>query len=328
MHEFSRRQRLHRATMTQRWMVVCLGTTILLESVRAGTGRATFPSRTPSFVPRQEYDRPYNKDPDGALFMTIPATWVVSSRSPTEELMIDDDGIQTHAPRIHVQDMVLALSWTSKLNDQLQEWGTLSEFKSDPLDMLRGGGGGILASQIRRPYRIPLSQPKPETPHHSIWRIERRISNLDLSQFLRQVLNLLMKDHGRRTDEGDSMVRTLALLYLDRACSMTLSTKKLPFLSTETVHTLSLTALLVAWAALYGELSDHAAASDPLLMQIYQHLEATMGISAVDSQRRVACMLAALHGDGTDDGDVGLWVTPLALQEWNERWLSRFASRV
>lgn len=260
--------------------------------------------------------------------MTIPATWVVASResSAGEGAMTDDDGLHASPPRIRIQDMASALSWTAQLNDQLQVCSTASLFRNDPLDHLRGGGA-ILAPLRPLPYRIPLTLPMPEMPHHSVWSMDRRISTLDLSQFLRQVLTLF-NEPGRSSEDvtsGDSLVRTLALLYLDRACSVTLAAKKLPFLSRETVHALSLTSLLVAWGAVHGDLSEISHATDPLLMRLYQQLEVTMGISAADSQRRVACMLAALQ---VDEEDAGMFVTPTALQEWNERWLSRFASQV
>jgi hypothetical protein len=308
------------------WMLACLVASVRLGLVQAGTGRMAPKSRAPSFVPRQEYGRSFHKN-DGTLLMTIPATWVVASRESSvgEGAMTDEDGIQAH--RIRIQDMASALSWTTQWNDQLQECSTASLFRNDPFDQLRGGGGGMFASATPRPFRIPLTRPVPEMPHQFAWRMDRRISTLELSQFLRQVWTLFMESRKSIVDvtPGDTLVRTLALLYLDRACSVTLAATKLPFLSRETVHALSLTSLLVAWGAVHGDLSEVAQATDPLLMQLYQQLELTMGIPAADSQRWVACMLSALQ---VDEDDAGIFVTPADLQEWNERWLSRFAVHV
>jgi hypothetical protein len=323
MNGVDRQRRKQRAAMT--WMFVCLGASIWLGSVHAGTGRTSLKSRPTSFVPRQDYDDAYSGK-DGTLVLTIPATWIVASRESSVGggAMTDDDGML--APRICIRDMASALSWTTQWNDRLQECSAVSLFRNDPLDHLRGGGVGILASERPRSYRIPLTQPLPEMYPGSVWRMDRRISSIELSQFLRQVLTLLMESRSREdATSGDSLVRTLALLYLDRACSVTLSERKLPFLSRETVHALSLTSLLVAWGAVHGDLSEMALATDPLLLRLYHLLEVNMGISAADTQRRVACMLGALQVDEEDDG---MFVTPTALQEWNERWLSRFASQV
>lgn len=323
MNGADRKRHVQKASLT--CMFVCFGASILLGSVHAGTGRTTLKSRVTSFLPRQDYDNSYSSR-DAALVMTIPATWVVASQenSVGGEALTDDDGI--HAPQIRIQDMASALSWTTQLNDRLQECSTASLFRNDPLDHLRGGGVAIRSSERSRPYRIPLTRSLPEVSLHSVFRMDRRISTLELSQFLRQVLTLFMESRSRDDATlGDSLVRTLALLYLDRACSVTLSERKLPFLSRETVHALSLTSLLVAWGAVHGDLSEMAQATDPLLLRLYKLLEVNMGISAADTQRRVVCMLAALQ---VDEEDAGMFVTPAALQEWNDRWLSRFAPQV
>jgi hypothetical protein len=106
----------------------------------------------------------------------------------------------------------------------------------------------------------------------------------------------------------------LAMLYLDRACSVetprSARVAPCPFVTPRTTHRLVLTALLVAHEAIHGVAVSKLIADK-------QSLWDTLGIPTHSLQQMVDWLTAAL-------GHQGSIVTPLQLQEWMRVWEERF----
>jgi hypothetical protein len=297
-------------------------------------------------------------------------TTTVTTRTVPDD--IPDDDIVIQPPRIHIQDMASALDWTSRMNyrlqlstiidpvsllhqyqrqEQLESWDASSKTSGGGgggFDHLRGGGSVEpmkSSTPSQQPYRIPLSRridhlDRADDEATTIFHTSRVDDGHDdnLQEFLVRVLDVLkdeldLPDDAHELDlDATALERTLTMLYLDRACSVT-SPQKLPFCTPQTVHYLSITAMLVAAGAVRGDLSCTTVGSfsNELMSKLYSKLEVVMGIPVADSQRRVASMLAALkrrdsYDDDDDDDESGIFVTPMALLEWKKQWEARFLS--
>lgn len=147
----------------------------------------------------------------------------------------------------------------------------------------------------------------------------------DLSVFLRHLWNddVRVNDKDCTTttittttpdnkDHDAFLERTLAMIYLDRACSVeTIRSKdsqRLPFCTPTTVHRLVLASVMLAVNAVRGDSATRA---------IQKRVEAKFGIPADISQAMVECMRSAL-------GEKSIFVTPDELLEWKLQWEARF----
>lgn len=267
----------------------------------------------------------------------------------TESFTDDEDSV-CRPPSIAADQMALALRWTAEVNRRLelgiithQEVATtnkagtpqqqlpLRTSSGGGVDHLRGGGGSTT-------FRIPST--KKAHAHHlyqlhqrnegatmfhakSPWSRPTRATGAarwgpDLEKFLLRLMDVLRDDKDDDDDGSTRTVvvdadleRTLAMIYLDRACSVESPRSvvhPLPFCTPRTVHRLALTAVLLAAGAVRG-VSD--------LSGMYAAVEAAFGISAAQSRSMVEWMRAAL-------GDAGIFVTPDELREWKRLWEARF----
>lgn len=133
----------------------------------------------------------------------------------------------------------------------------------------------------------------------------------NLLTYLRHVSQLLGLN-----EEDSSLELAMAMIYLDRACSVeTPRSQKgtlpsCPFLAPRTIHRLCLTALIVATQAVRGT---------PLEQQ-YVKLE-SLGIPLQQLQQMVDWMTQAL-------GDLGFFLAPDQMRDWRKMWECRFPSKV
>jgi hypothetical protein len=260
---------------------------------------------------------------------TVPASWLVAQHENeeykyhdgynTEEKTAIPEENPFQPPSIDVPDMALALRWAAEVNRRLQV-GTQSvavegkqqqHLLAPGIDHLRGGGGGAVMTT----YRIPSTVKQQNDDVISIFHAQTPRSRArgearwgpDLETFLRRLVNVVLKSES----SDPELELTLAMIYLDRACSVETprSVAQCPFCTPRTVHRLALTAMLVAVAAVRG-ISDMA--------PIYGKVEAAFGISAATCQSMMEWMSAAL-------GEAGIFVTPDEMREWKRVWEARFA---
>jgi hypothetical protein len=269
------------------------------------------------------------------MFNAVPASWLVAQpqkekdneyyHEKLEEYLTIEEVTATPIEENHFQpasintsEMALALRWTAEVNRQLQVGnlatieGKQQKLLASGLDHLRGGGGAVMT------YRIPMTGQQrgdddatifhAQTPR-SRWSPGSARWGASLEEFLQRLFDVLRDDSTTTVDP--ELELTLAMMYLDRACSVetSRSVAHLPFCTPRTVHRLALTAMLVAVAAVRGVSN---------MTRIYDQVEASFGISTASCQSMVEWMRSAL-------GDAGIFVTPDEMREWKLLWEGRFA---
>lgn len=236
-------------------------------------------------------------------------------------------------PSITVSEMALAIRWTAEVNRRLHVGTADSEQRLNlphseqqhfqclsNVDHLRGGAGAVATAPVAS-HRIPLTRAaeNPASFSETIFHAKALRSDHhrgaarwgpDLEQFLGRVVDVLTPPADEPTDPG--LERALAMIYLDRACSVETSRSnvpQVPFATPRTAHRLVLTSMLVAVSAVRG-IAD--------MSGVYRKVEAAFGISAHNCHHMVEWMRAAL-------GDENIFVTPEDVREWRLLWEARFA---
>ena len=129
----------------------------------------------------------------------------------------------------------------------------------------------------------------------------------ELQPYLEHIVDLL----GIGT--GDGVEIPLAMIYLDRACSVETQRSSgippCPYCTPRTVHRLSLVALVVAAQAVHGGTIE----------QYHQRIE-SLGIPLPQLQQMVDWMKGAL-------GDPGLLVTVRQMKQWSQTWDAIFSPK-
>jgi hypothetical protein len=130
----------------------------------------------------------------------------------------------------------------------------------------------------------------------------------DLLTYLRHLAEVM-----GLSEEESSLEFAMAMIYLDRACSVETSRNNgmlpCPFCTPRTVHRLCLTAMLVATQAVRGT----------TLEEYYPGRLESLGIPLPQLQQMVDWMTGAL-------GDLGLFLTPGQMAEWRNMWEYKFPS--
>ncbi|VEU42585.1 unnamed protein product [Pseudo-nitzschia multistriata] len=123
--------------------------------------------------------------------------------------------------------------------------------------------------------------------------------------------------------EADGVEVCLAMIYLDRACSVeTLRSNGVPpcpFCAPRTVHRLGLAALLVAVQAVRGDPHEMQHPSEQQPNPRFRRLSQSLGIPDHQLEEMVHWMQAAL-------GDEGMYVTFDEMKRWSQSWESIFSS--
>jgi hypothetical protein len=231
-----------------------------------------------------------------------------------------------------IANMALVLRWTAEINRRLQTVGASptviqQDQEEGPLDLqqvrnsmetgssiLRGGGGADFA------YRIRDSSGETESLPLTVFHAKApRVSNKDstagilvgvqrwgpeLTTYIRHIQTRL---------ELSSLDLILAMIYLDRACSVETprsdGSPSLPFCSPRTLHRSILAALIVTKQANYDR-------SKWSLENIHSQLQ-SLGIPMEQMQEMVYWTRRAL-------GDAGLFVSSDQMSTWERTWKSRF----
>jgi hypothetical protein len=250
-------------------------------------------------------------------------------------------------PTMSIDEMALALRWTGEINRQLRS--TASKYREHSVvsripwvsapsssprhETLRGGGvswGDSNSIYGVSPFsvpssspRIPLSTPRDDGTaastifHAKSPRIHARQLRFGaarwgprLDTFLTHVLHILVPDEDA---ESMSFVFALAMSYLDRASSCetprTNGAVAVPYVTPRTVHRLTVTALLLAYEALYGDAQE-----------VTRSMSQSLGIPLSLLHDMTTWMKEAL-------GNVGGIVTPSQLVAWQAQWQASFASQ-
>jgi hypothetical protein len=130
----------------------------------------------------------------------------------------------------------------------------------------------------------------------------------DLLTYLRHLAEVM-----GLSEEESSLEFAMAMIYLDRACSVETSRNNgmlpCPFCTPRTVHRLCLTAMLVATQAVRGT----------TLEEYYPGRLESLGIPLPQLQQMVDWMTGAL-------GDLGFFLTPGQMAEWRRMWEYKFPS--
>jgi hypothetical protein len=130
----------------------------------------------------------------------------------------------------------------------------------------------------------------------------------DLLTYLRHLAEVM-----GLSEEESSLEFAMAMIYLDRACSVETSRNNgmlpCPFCTPRTVHRLCLTAMLVATQAVRGT----------TLEEYYPGRLESLGIPLPQLQEMVDWMTGAL-------GDLGFFLTPGQMAEWRNMWEYKFPS--
>lgn len=255
---------------------------------------------------------------------------------------------QLQPPSMHVSDLVLALRWTGEMNRRLE---IASKRISPPLDeafvprmsheRLRGGQiypfriSGVrtgttisTGGNITPPTIFHARAPRGDNP--DAYRGAARWGP-ELQGYLRLLISIL---HGRdgswasvSSDESTlSLELALAMIYMDRACSVdtprdhvttsttgtttTGSHRRCPFCTPRTVHRLLLCAMLLATEAVRGT---------EILSKLYQPISVILGIPLIELHQMMEWMRSALGYPGMH---VSLW----QMQEFTQTWRNRFGS--
>ena len=154
-------------------------------------------------------------------------------------------------PAITVSQMAMALRWTSALNRRLQVGSATQQTEERYLlqqqqqqqqqimshsnvDHLRGGGGEgavMTTAAVSSPYRIPLTQqqqqqrPQNAKSDATIFHAdEAPTREIRMEDFIRRVMDVLSPSSDKlattKADDQQSLELALAMIYLDRACSV------------------------------------------------------------------------------------------------------------
>ena len=254
---------------------------------------------------------------------------------------------------IKIQELSLLLRWTSEMNRRLQAAATEDEYDDDDDDVFSSAiqqqqqqqhgdtASAVVTDPLRggetSPYRIPtafvastrsnsnkgnkpgaLSSDKFEnltifhakTPRTGRRGVARWGPDLDI--YLHKLAELLEVKEG-------SIEWVLALLYLDRACSVESPRSNgipaSPFLGPRTVHRLVLAALVLAVRA--ARAGDDQQQGAVLMNQYYSRLSSAFGIP----NQHLSLMVDWMHGAL---GDLGLFVATYQVQEFAEKWNLKF----
>lgn len=225
---------------------------------------------------------------------------------------------------INVEEIALALRWTGEMNRRLyfasrnqpgvqtilreeEQWAPKS------LDPFRGGQASV--------YRIA---PGPNTPardtlsvfhakHPSNDKNGARRWGPDLSQYLQTLVAILSHGEDKASrKEVSSMELTLAMMYMDRACSVETPRSDghspCPYCTPRTVHRLTVAALLVA---IESERGPHGSES------LHQKVSDALRIPQLELEQMIDWLRGAL-------GDQGTHVATEQLEDFVQIWTSRF----
>lgn len=318
-----------RSALLRRYGHLCYVVQLLLLSVGDCVGR-------PSFVPKLFRRGGSISVDDAAVFNTVPASWLVAlpqkeeyteyshdqkvyatiEEITTASSLVEENHFQP--PSINISEMALALRWTSEINRRLEVGtqgiteGRHQRFLTPGVNLVRGGGGAVMTTTYRILKTVEQQNDDDATIFHAKTPRLRSTGVARwgpcLEKFIQRLFDILQEDYHLIDPH---LELTLAMMYLDRACSVekVRSVAQLPFCTPRTVHRLSLTAILVAVAAVRG-VSD--------MTPIYDKVETTFGIPSANCQSMVEWMRAAF-------GDAGIFVTPDEMREWKLRWEARFA---
>lgn len=134
-------------------------------------------------------------------------------------------------------------------------------------------------------------------------------------------------DTGQQHQRKHGVEIVLAMIYLDRACSVETprshGVPPCPFCTPRTVHRLSLAAMVLSSAAVRASPSQRPAAANhgesDEQQQLLSKLSLSLGIPPAQLQHMVEWMKAAL-------GDEGMYVTPEEMRSWSRSWEAFFSS--
>lgn len=236
---------------------------------------------------------------------TIPAAWILSQQDDDDHSQHihtaeEDDDFDVQPPAISIAHIAQALTLTTHLNQKIQSNIVQPTAELSKIDKLRGGGSGGV-------WKLPLQAPT-STAAPTLFHGEVRRRRPELESFVQQAVQVLSDDDD---DENQALELTLAMLYLDRACSLNVvrspTTKACPFSTPQTVHRLLLTSLLLSAMAVRGD-------EERVLLR---KVEDVFGVPVDESAAMVEWMRAA-------QGEVGTFVTPQEIREFRRFWERQF----
>lgn len=228
---------------------------------------------------------------------------------------------------IKVEEIALALRWTGEMNRRLSvasrkqpEIQRRLEEEQIPqtLDPFRGGQASVyrIATAPNTPVSETLSVFHTKHPRSKVANGARRWGP-ELSKYLHTLVAILSfgEDNVSRR-EVSSKELTLAMIYMDRACSVETPRSDghnpCPYCTPRTVHRLTVAALLVALESSRGTLC-----SESLLLKVSNILD----IPELELQEMVDWLRAAL-------GDQGTHVAAEQLEDFTQTWNYRFGGAV
>jgi hypothetical protein len=279
-----------------------------------------------------EYDNP-NSYYTPELSSPRDGNTLISATPPVEqweEQYDEEEAFQP--PKIHLKHMSLALRLTAEWNRRLIEgvsrrlkfWKqglSTSSPNHQQMFLQQRGGSHPVNVHPSRPWHPPIQvgdsevqteltlfhakSPRAQKQHKEQRRGPARWGP-ELQPYLEHIVDLL----GISQQGSDGVEIPLAMIYLDRACSVetprSSGIPSCPFCTPRTVHRLSLVALLVASQAAHGgEMDD------------YFERISSLGIPKAQLQQMVDWMKGAL-------GDPGLLVTVKQMKDWSQTWDSIF----
>jgi hypothetical protein len=231
-------------------------------------------------------------------------------------------------PKISLNHMAMALRLTGEWNRRLLEgvsrrlqfWKQHDEPTPTSRSLQPRGGSHPVHVHPSRSWHPPIQvgQEEPERLtlfHAKAPRPEKKSSKTpvrgaarwgpELLPYLEHIVDLLGLE-----DSSDGVEIALAMIYLDRACSVetprSTSVPPCPYCTPRSVHRLSLVALCLAAQAVHGgDTEDY-----------FQRLQ-SLGIPLPQLQQMVDWMKGAL-------GDSGLLVTVGQMKDWSQTWDSIF----
>ena len=232
------------------------------------------------------------------------------------------DSVSDNDCRMELNDVSLSLRYTCEMNRRLLAAAKIQASIHDSapeinrsdlhpaVSMQRGGQMVHVhpSQQWEPPIRTSSEESEDLTPFHAQIPRETRTGvnrwGPDLLLYLQHLTTIL-------NIQEDPLVLQLAILYLDRACSVETprshGEEKCPFLVPRTVHRLLLTSLLIATNAVHP---THDVSS-PLSL---------LGIPIHQLDQMQDYMRQSL-------GDMGVYVSQNQLSEFNETWEQTFRSR-
>ena len=256
------------------------------------------------------YPTHHLRDDSSALENAIPAAWILEQQDVDETSLKKEEDFGVQPPSISVSDIAKALLYTADLNRKIQHNVHLTSTKPESveddipkIEKLRGGGRNGA-------FKVPLTNKKNQpgaTVFHGVVRGPR---GGDLEAFLYQALDLITDNNDEDNDRELEM--TLAMIYLDRACSLDTERKQgaeaCPFSTPATVHRLLLTSLLLSASSL--RTPDEA--------KLYKKVEKTFGVPVRESENMVEWMRSA-------QGESGIFVTPEEMRDFRRFWEKQFS---